>query len=667
MRQHKGRVNIMKLLYRPEIDGLRAIAVIAVIFFHAIPSFFPNGFLGVDVFFVISGYLITNIIYEDLTNKEFSLIFFYEKRVRRIFPALLFTIFISEILAYILLMPDALESFSKSVFFALSFTSNIFFYKQTGYFDVDAELKPLLHTWSLSVEEQFYLFFPFLCIFLFKQKLLNFGASIIILFMFFLLGAYLLHGLVTKDAFFYLLQTRFWEFLAGSTVVVLREYFQKYNPQSSFQKSTLSMTGLALILFSLFGYGDFANYNFLQLIIVVLATVLFLLFSSNNDLWGKILATRYLTSIGLISFSAYLLHQPIFVFYRNINISSVNFQTYIFLIFFIFIISYFSWKYIELPFRNSLIISRRTLVFSLTALGSIILGFAIYAKYYDGLPSRYSLDDRALNYFNERNDCSSNEKKFQPCVLGDLTKSQIDFLIIGDSHSKSIMPAFNTMGNQMGLKVARLGAPGCPPLLDLYVLSGNGHDKNYCPELAKRELDFAVQNKISKVILVARWAKYFDVDSRGERAFYLGNSSFDDLNIGKSKEIFIDKFKKTIERYEELGIKVLVLEQVPEHLNDTKGVYFKLSRYENIDDKNNILEKYSVKSVDHVNANIKLLDFFNLLGVKKISLDSFFCDQNICKMGTIDEPYYKDQHHLSVVGARNLVSTLRYELSKINF
>lgn len=656
-----------KLSYRPEIDGLRAFAVLAVIFFHAYPSTFPSGFLGVDVFFVISGYLITNIIYEDLKSKKFSFSFFYERRARRILPTLFLVVLISEIFSYFILMPEALESFSKSVLFTLSFISNIFFYKQTGYFDVASELKPLLHTWSLSVEEQFYLFYPLLCVFLFKKRVSNFGISLITLFIFCFVGAIFLQGVVTKDAFFYLLQTRLWEFLAGASAVVFRGNFERPTYQSNFLQSSISLLFLVLILVILFGSYGFEKNNFLQLVIVVLITSCFLLISNKNDFAGRIIASKYLVGIGLISFSAYLWHQPIFVFWRNLNIFPVMPEIYLLLIFFVFFVSYFSWKYVELPFRNPLIINQRTFLITLSAFALIISGFAIYAKYFDGLPNRYSPKDEVLNFLNEKNDCSSNEKKFQPCILGDLTKSKIGLLIVGDSHSKSIMPAFDALGKQGGLKVARLGAPGCPPLLGIYVLSGNGHDKSYCHQLAERQLDFAVDNKIDKVIFVARWAKYFDVDGHGKRNFYLGNSPNDDLDKDNSKKLFIDKFNKTIIQYQKLGIKVIVLAQVPEQLHDTKGVYFMLSRYQSLEDKNQILERYSVRTAEHNKLNLNFLNFLNESKVKKIALDSFFCDDNICRMGTVTEPYFKDQHHLSVVGAKNLMPTIREELFKNDF
>jgi hypothetical protein len=185
--------------------------------------------------------------------------------------------------------------------------------------------------------------------------------------------------------------------------------------------------------------------------------------------------------------------------------------------------------------------------------------------------------------------------------------------------------------------------------------------------LAERQLDFAVDNKIDKVIFVARWAKYFDVDGHGKRNFYLGNSPNDDLDKDNSKKLFIDKFNKTIIQYQKLGIKVIVLAQVPEQLHDTKGVYFMLSRYQSLEDKNQILERYSVKTTEHNKLNLNFLNFLNESKVKKIALDSFFCDGNICRMGTVTEPYFKDQHHLSVVGAKNLMPTIREELFKNDF
>jgi hypothetical protein len=458
-----------------------------------------------------------------------------------------------------------------------------------------------------------------------------------------------------------------WEFLAGACAGLFRKKFNSIKNYNSGLYISISLFGLILILISLYGSWDYKEKEFLQIVIVVLSTTLVIAFSNSYSGFGKILAYKPLVAIGLISFSAYLWHQPIFVFYRYFNISPISLEIYFFLIFLVFILSFFSWKYIELPYRDISLVGRKKFISSSLIFGGIILGFAIFIKYYNGLPNRFSLDSSVNSYFNEKNECTSNEKYFEPCIVGNLNRPEIDILVVGDSHSKSIMPAFNLIGNQENLKVARIGAPGCPPLLGIYVLRGNGHEKTFCPEVADKQLEFVINNNIKKVIFVARWSKYFDVDQSGNRSFYLGFSSGDMIDNQISKLKFIEKFKSTINKYQQSGIKVLVLTQIPEQDIDSKEIYYLLSRQKSDKDREKILKNYSVKYINHINSNKAFSDFLNSMEIKTINLDSFFCNLELCKFGVVSQPYFRDRHHLSVIGARSLSPLLRDKLSAYGF
>ncbi len=295
--------------YRAEIDGLRALAVVPVILFHAGFEVFSGGFVGVDVFFVISGYLITTILIEDMENDRFSIINFYERRARRILPALFFVMLVCLPFAWMWMLPDRMKDFSQSIVAVNLFASNILFWLESGYFGAASENKPLLHTWSLAVEEQYYVLFP---IFLFVAW--RFGKNrvfwMIIVFAAISLALSEWAWRNEPSANFYLAPTRAWELLAGSIAAfVAHKSGVKAN-------NALSLLGLAAILFAIFAYDKNTPFPSVYALVPVVGVVLLVLFSGKETLTAKLLSTKLFVGIGLISYSAYLWHQPIFAFIR---------------------------------------------------------------------------------------------------------------------------------------------------------------------------------------------------------------------------------------------------------------------------------------------------------------------------------------------------------------
>jgi len=365
----------MKLKYRPEIDGLRALAVLPVIFFHAGISIFNGGFVGVDIFFVISGYLITSILIEDLSKERFSLSNFYERRARRILPALVFVSFFTVILGWIILNPIELFKLGTSLVGVATFTSNIVFWDAQGYFEESAELNPLLHTWSLAVEEQFYLFFPILLFFLWKYGKQN--TLWVIFFISFISLALSEWGWRNQSsANFYLIPTRIWELFAGSIAALI-------STSIKFQKNNiLSIFGFLMIVISIFIYDESTPFPSLYTLLPVLGVLLVILFGSKETLVGKLLSSNILVGIGLISYSAYLWHQPLFAFSRHfkgqISISSI--ETFAILMSSI-ILAFLTWKYIEKPFRDRSFLSRKKIaIVSISSL-AFIAGLGILSRH----------------------------------------------------------------------------------------------------------------------------------------------------------------------------------------------------------------------------------------------------------------------------------------------
>jgi peptidoglycan/LPS O-acetylase OafA/YrhL len=336
--------------YRREIDGLRALAVIPVILFHAGFGAFSGGYVGVDIFFVISGYLITTILVTDLQADNFSLVDFYERRTRRILPGLFFVVLTTVPLAWILLPPSELVSFSKSVSAVSLFISNFFFWRDGGYFITAAELKPLVHTWSLAVEEQYYIFFP-----VFLMLFWRFGRKTVLWVVIFLAAISLtiaqIGSVLNPIPNFLLLPSRAWELAVGA-VAAFYLLEKNHHTVDTTIKQFFSLCGFSLILTSIFLYDRETPFPSVYALIPTGGAALIILFADKDTYVGRLLGARSLVGIGLISYSAYLWHQPILAFSR-VGASLFGDVPKFALLSLIFGLSIFSWKFIESPFRKS--------------------------------------------------------------------------------------------------------------------------------------------------------------------------------------------------------------------------------------------------------------------------------------------------------------------------
>ena len=433
----------MKLTYRPEIDGLRAIAVGAVILYHAdITIFghqpFKGGFIGVDIFFVISGYLITSIILQELnTTDSFSFKNFYERRVRRILPALLFVMLVSLPFAWIFLLPSGFVDFSKSILYSLGFSSNFYFHYSGQIYGAESGLlKPFLHTWSLSVEEQFYILFPIVLLITFKyfRKYL-----IYILILGFVISLGLADwGSRNYPSFnFYVLPTRGWELLAGSILA----YFEIIKDQRSKNKTLnliLPFTGLILIGHSILFFNNKMFHPSITTLSPIIGVCLIIWFSNKNELITKILSTKLFVGIGLISYSLYLWHYPIFAFARINDLFDSNiFYKIVFLIITIFI-SVISYNLVERPARNkenkfNIILYKIFFVIILLILANLLS--LIYNGFSARVPDLLKKDLTKRHFLvNSNNEnCQSHPVG---CSFNVFSNKKI--FIIGDSHMSAL-------------------------------------------------------------------------------------------------------------------------------------------------------------------------------------------------------------------------------------
>ena len=447
--------------YRPEIDGLRALAVLPVILFHAGYNNFEGGYVGVDIFFVISGYLISSIIIYEVELGKFSLKNFYERRARRILPALFSVILISAPFAWFILLPADLELFNNSAFSALTFWSNYIFYFEIDYFETSSRLKPLLHTWSLSIEEQFYIIFPILLLFFFKFKKKYFIIFISIIAILSLFVAQwggnlkLTYPFIEKEILFFNQSSltnfflpfgRIWELIIG----ILISFYIKKNGQPNYYNQIFSLIGIVLILYSIFTFTKETNYPSFQTLFPTVGTALIIIFTNKNTLAFKLFSQKILVFFGLISYSAYLYHYPIFTFVEYSNFIEFNNLNKIFLIFLTFILSYLSWKFIEKPFRKKSIISSKNFYFFLGLLYSLVLILFVITNNNKGFKSRFDKDfenfsinfnikelEEETSVFKDelrKNDGFANDNKKKILIIGNSVA--VDLLMVFDQNKE---------------------------------------------------------------------------------------------------------------------------------------------------------------------------------------------------------------------------------------
>ena len=359
--------------YRSDIDGLRAVAVVPVILFHAGFAGFEGGFVGVDVFFVISGYLITGILIGELATGTFSIARFYERRARRILPALFVVMAACLPFAWLWMLPSQMKEFGQSIVATLLFSSNVLFWRQDDYFSASAELQPLLHTWSLSVEEQFYLIFPILLLVLWRFGRRQALISLVILAVLsFLVSEWASHRLPTAN--FFLAPMRAWELLAGAICAMV----SARRPFGS--SSVLSIAGLAMIIGAILVFDGDTPFPGVYALVPVTGAALILLFAGHDSLTARLLSRAPLVGLGLISYSAYLWHQPLFAFARIRSLTEPEPVLMAALSGFSIVLAYLTWRFVERPFRSGGAwgaASRRGVFVSAGAAGGLFWGLAL--------------------------------------------------------------------------------------------------------------------------------------------------------------------------------------------------------------------------------------------------------------------------------------------------
>ncbi len=510
------------ITYRPDIDGLRAIAVLGVVFFHAGLRFpgglrIQGGYVGVDVFFVISGFLITSLLLKELQQGTFSLLNFWERRARRILPALAVVVTATLAAAWFFLMPADYAVLGKQVLALIGFSSNIKFWLECGYFADAAETKPLLHTWSLSLEEQFYLFIPLLLAGLFLIRKANWIVPTLAL------GALVSFGLAVygsyhaADATFFLLPTRAWELATGSLLACAPPIAQTR------LRTLLAWFGLAAILVPFFCYAPGIRFPGLTALPPVAGAALLIwsgfqppTASRHLPVPNRLLASPPLVWIGLLSYSLYLWHWPLFAFQRYIAYTSASRSVRLSLIGAALILAWLSLRFVERPFRSRALIRSRNQVFALSSVVVTMLTFAAVMLWKtNGATQRLSpavqqIAAGATDYAF-RNGLTAQDIPNHLVQLGAPTPPP-KVLVWGDSHAMSILPAIDLACTDAGIAARAATAHATAPVLGWFKDSKHGLSDN-APAFNAAVLDYikcAAAKGLSQVVLAAHWEWYLE-------------------------------------------------------------------------------------------------------------------------------------------------------------
>lgn len=638
---------IASLNYRHDIDGLRAIAVLSVIGYHTFPDWIKGGFIGVDIFFVVSGFLISTMIFDNLNRDTFSLITFYCRRIRRIFPALILVLLVSYLIGWLSLLAPEFKQLGKHIAGGAGFVSNILMWNESGYFDTVAESKPLLHLWSLGVEEQFYIIWPLLLCLIWRLgfNILIFAVTLGIIS--FILG---IKGVSTDAvAAFYSVQTRFWELLAGA-ILAYFTYFQSVLSDSSGKKLELlleknafakikgctakyfcdvqSILGISLLIAGLCVVTKESKFPGWLALLPTIGTVFIISAGSGAWLNRAVLSNRLLVWFGLISYPLYLWHWPMLSFSHVLDINDTHIIR-IGAIILAIVLAWLTFHFLEKPVRYGQYSKGKTVALTTLMIAVGVAGYICYKN--DGFSGRFP---DIINKISKYRYDFKKEYRYGTCFLApeqgyedfDLCKTTIEsdketIVLWGDSHAAHLYPGYReNFGNEYN--IIQRTASLCPPILGMEIPS-----RPNCKEINDHTYDLIKKQQPKILILAALWSHY---DWR--------------------------KINATIMNLEKEGFKnVYLIGPVPrwnERLPRLLYLYFKSDIFKRIPERMN----YGLNQ-DIVFLDRDIASFSAQYGINYISPYNIFCDDNGC-LTKLDQDNLTtwDYGHLTGPGSRYLVS-----------
>lgn len=662
----------LSMRYRAEIDGLRALAVVPVVLFHAGFSLFSGGFVGVDVFFVISGYLITTILLTELEKGTFSIVDFYERRARRILPALFLVLLVCLPIAWKCLLPTEMNSFAQSLAAVTLFVSNVLFWRTSGYFETAAEFKPLLHTWSLAVEEQYYVIFPLFLMLawrLGRRTILGLLAVVALASL-----ALAQYGVVVKPAAtFYLLPTRGWELLIGAFAAFYATAKDK-TAMPSWVAQAGSLLGMLLLLFSIFAFDRETPFPSLYALVPTLGAVFIILFSTSQTLVGKLLGSRPFVGIGLISYSLYLWHQPLFAFARHLSVDEPGRAVFSVLAALSVVLAYLSWRFVETPFRSKQRFKRRQ-IFSYGAAGSAF--FFVLALF--GIVTKGSLDRsydpavlaiEATKAENGKNaECWDRIAKAKglehACELG-APAADKSFSLVGDSHAGALATELGRAAKQEHIGGFDYTFNSCPPLF-----GGQAQDQDavqmVCNQVREDFFGRLKQHRLPKtLVILQRWTLLMEEDRFNNREGGIEEGTrgvwdapgYDTLGYQQAlQKSYIDSVKMMLAS----GHKVILVYPVPEAGWEVPGRLGRMYVHQHALTGADASTSYDVFRQRNQRAYAALDAIGEHPNLYRIKPEKFLCNSVLpgrCAVQVNGVPLYYDDDHLSNAGARMVVAEI---------
>lgn len=620
------------LKYRPDIDGLRAIAVLFVVLFHAFPDYVPGGFIGVDIFFVISGYLISLIIFENLKNNTFNFIEFYSLRIRRIFPSLLVTLIAAFWLGWKLLSAGEFAQLGKHIASGAFFSSNFTLYSESGYFDVSADSKPLLHLWSLGIEEQFYIFWPLLVMIGFKCKIKIIYVVCFFAFSSFLVNVYL--SGINLSADFYLPVARFWELLIGAIIACgqIRGY-----EIPAFLRDTLSFLGAMLIGLAVAALDGSKVFPGWWALAPTVGAALIIISGSPARLNKAFLSSKPLVWIGLISFPFYLLHWLLLSFYGIVYIEKRSGIATFWVLLLSLFLAWILYQFIEKPVRKY---GKNKTTIALLILMALVgfVGYNTYAR--EGLPHRLAainnISTDLVGYDSSVPNCSIGEPnsptlKISPQCFSAKASGQntISVFLWGDSHVENFSRGLSSQKIQdYDIDLRYLTKGLCPPVADFRPAPNVPCDQFY-----NFAIDEIKKYQPNTVILLADWAIYKGTDS----ANHLSNQ----------------KITATILQLKSMGIKrIILVGNFPDFEINQAKIGLELFR------PNSIVRTYKRFDFQVIKADKRVEILANEAGINFISPYQLLCNQEGCLISASQEkfiPMAYDKTHLTYQGSEYFV------------
>lgn len=635
--------------YRAAVDGLRGVAVLAVLGFHAFPEIVSGGYVGVDVFFVISGFLITSIIARQLIHQDFSFADFYWRRVRRLFPALILVLAITLALGWVLLLPDELKQLGKHASAAAAFLANFALWRESGYFDTAAEFKPLLHLWSLGIEEQFYLLWPAVLVTLWKRRmtLLIILAALVIAS--FALSVHLAQSAPLAN--FYWPAPRFWELGAGCLLALLREHPRYPGDVAKaddhrfldFGRNILPVAGLALILASIVEFDATTAFPGWPALLPVVGSLLILATPENAWLHRHVLGSRPLVWTGLISYALYLWHWPLLSFLNILEAGSPPITNRWIALGLSFLLAWLTYRYIELPARRHKD-SRFNLRLAASAAAAGVAGLIIYAG--GGFAQRFDADVQALHHGPRRDlQCVARLEAGAPINYCRTTSAQPpSILFLGDSKAHAIYEVAAPLLAQTH-SVMLLGRGGCPPMLNVHA---TGYDLNEqeCEQVWHTFVRYAHQHKPKVVIVV------------GNGSFLITNPNIQLIRHGasatESKEAIFEYGIRSLLGELTKFSRVIYLGEIPGFATAPSCFLraFRLPTTQCYPERDRTEVELAMAPYNRILTRVQSA----FPAVQLVDAVAVLCASNVCSQWPPGKPIlYSDDIHLSTAGARLLV------------